>query len=95
MEKLHIRRCLAVCTGPEQLRRLIVCNCPADFELPDPTTENITACGKDQMVDVYRVAALYFEVATRKVLTLGKSPVMIQLGPGKAEVCILMCSYPF
>ena len=82
-------------TGPEQLRSLIVCNCPADFELPDPTTENITACGKDQMVDVYRVAARYFEVATRKVLALGKSPVMIQLGPGKAEVCILMCSYPF
>ena len=74
---------------------MIVCICPADFELPNSTTENITACGKDQMVDVYRVTARYFEVATRKVLALGKSRVMIQLGPGKAEVCILMCSYPF
>ena len=61
----------------------------ADFELPDPTMENITACGKNRRIGVYRVAAEYFEVATRKVRALSKSAAMIQLGPGRAEVCML------
>ena len=57
------------------------------FELPAPTTENITACGKGRTIELYNVSAEYFEVAMKMLLALDKPQFMLQLGPGEAMVC--------
>lgn len=60
------------------------------FELPAPTTENITACGKSRTIERYNVSVQYFEVAMKKLLALDKPKIMLQLRSGEGMVHLKM-----